>query len=176
MTRIRSCLAALCCALFAAGVVAQGAVAQPDTTHEIERAYRAGDQAGALQRLDRAIEAQPRDAQLRFLKGVLLAESGRNAEAVELYFRLTQEYPELPEPFNNLAVLQAALGQLEEARDSLQIALRNDPTYATAHENLGDVYVRLAMREYTRSGSRSPELQRKLELARQLATRPARGS
>jgi Flp pilus assembly protein TadD len=176
MSKLRSVLAALCCALCAAGAVAQTAGAQATSAPEIERQFRGGDQAGALQRLDQAIEAQPRDAQLRFLKGVLLAESGRGAEATEVYTRLTQEYPELPEPFNNLAVLQAAAGHLEEARDSLQTALRNDPTYATAHENLGDVYVRLAMREYNRSGNRSPELQRKLELARQLVSKPARGS
>jgi len=172
MHPISSCVAALCCALFTAV-----AAAQADTAPEIERAYRSGDREAALHRLEQAITASPRDAQLRFLKGVLLAESGRSAEAAEVYFRLTQEYPELPEPYNNLAVLQAQQGQLEQAREALETALRNDPSYSTAHENLGDVYVRLALREYGRANNtQSPGLQHKLELARQLLARPSHGS
>ncbi|MEW5835466.1 MAG: tetratricopeptide repeat protein [Pseudomonadota bacterium] len=149
--------------------------AQNSTLQEIQRAFRNGDAVAALQRLDREIEAAPRDPQLRFLKGVLLAESGRSAEAADIYLRLTQEFPELPEPHNNLAVLYAADGRLDEARAALETALRNDPGYATAHENLGDVYARLALRSYERAGTLGAELQRKLQLTRQLVL-PARGS
>jgi Flp pilus assembly protein TadD len=158
---------ALACCLLAAGACH----AQADNAQEIERLYRAGQAAEAMQRLERAITDQPRDAQLRFLKGVLLAESGKRAEAVEVYLRLTQEFPDLAEPFNNLAVLYAADGELDKARESLETALRNDPGYATAQENLGDVYVQLAIRSYERTGSRSPAVQRKLQLAKQLAAR-----
>jgi Flp pilus assembly protein TadD len=163
---VRSCIVALGCALFAAI-----AAAQAESAQEIERAFRTGDKAAALQQLDRTIDAQPRNVQLRFLKGVLLAESGRNAEAAEVYLRLTQEFPELPEPYNNLAVIHAAEGRLDDARRELETALRNDPTYATAHENLGDVYARLALRAYQHAGTPGPELKRKLELARQLVVR-----
>jgi Flp pilus assembly protein TadD len=168
---LRPGLVALCCALAAAAGAQQSATAQA-----IERAWRGGDKAAAMQQLDRAIADQPRDVQLRFLKGVLLAESGRNAEATEVYFRLTQEFPELPEPYNNLAVIHAAEGRLDQAREALETALRNDPGYTTAHENLGDVYVRLALREYQRAGTPGPELKRKLELARQLVARTPTGS
>jgi Flp pilus assembly protein TadD len=150
--------------------------AQADPAQDIERSWRAGDRAGATQRLQAAIAAEPRDARLRFLQGVLYAESGRQPEAIDIYLRLTQEYPELAEPFNNLAVLYAARGELDKARDALETALRNDPGYATARENLGDVYVRLAEQAYAQAGARGPELQRKLQLARQLLAPAPRGS
>ncbi len=165
--RLRPCLAALCLA-----VVTSASFGQADTAQDIERAWRAGDRPQAMQRLERAIAAEPRDAQLRFLRGVLLAEGGDTAQAAQVYERLTQEFPDLPEPFNNLAALYAARGELDKAREALETALRNDPGYATAQENLGDVYVRLAMRAYERAGLRSAEAQRKLQLARQLVARP----
>jgi Flp pilus assembly protein TadD len=145
----------------------------PKERIEIERLLRAGQTVEATQRLDRALGADPRNAELRFLKAVMLAEAGRSNDAAEIYTRLTQEYPELPEPYNNLAVLQAAQGRLDEAREALETALRNDPGYAVAQENLGDIYVRLAARAYERAGSRSPQAQRKLQLARQLVSPPA---
>ena len=150
--------------------------ARADTAQDIERAWHSGDQAAAMQRLEAAVAAEPRDARLRFLQGVMYAESGRQPEAIEVYTRLTQEYPELAEPFNNLAVLYAARGELDKARDALETALRNDPAYATARENLGDVYVRLALQSYQQAGARGPQLQRKLQLARDLLATPARGS
>jgi len=165
---LRSCLLALCCA------ACMGAQAQApaDERSEIDRMVRAGDTAGAMQKIDATLAGDPRNAPLRFMKAVLLAEIGRRKEAVELYLRLTQEYPELPEPYNNLAVLYAADGELDHAREALETALRNDPAYATARENLGDIYVQLAARAYQAVPSRNPELQRKLQAARQLL-RPA---
>jgi len=161
---VRSLLFALLAALHFTAAFAQ---AQRSELQDIERLHRGGQAEQALQRLERALSSDPRHPELRFLKGVLLAEAGRNAEAAEIYLRLTQEYPELPEPYNNLAVLYAAEGQLDKARDALETALRNDPRYTTAHENLGDVYLRLAVRAYERAGQSTPQLQRKLQLARQ---------
>jgi Flp pilus assembly protein TadD len=141
------------------------------TSKEIERQFRAGDKALALQRLDQALADRPSDAGLRFLHGVLLSETGRSAEAVPVFERMTEDYPDLPEPYNNLAVLHAAAGQLDRARSLLEVALRLDPAYRTAHENLGDVFVRLAQRAYeAAAGPRAePSLQTKLRLARELA-------
>ena len=36
-------------------------------------------------------------------------------------------------------------------RNALEMAVRNNPNYAVAHENLGDIYTRLAQQSYTRS-------------------------
>jgi len=64
----------------------------------------------------------------------------------------------------------------DKAREALETALRNDPAYTTARENLGDIYVRLAIQAYERAGTSTPELQRKLQLARQMLVRTPRGS
>lgn len=180
LRRLPLVLALLCAGpLMAQAAGSPGAAASaPNSSavrNEVERLQRAGQTAEAMQRLDKALADDPRDAELRFLKAVMLAESGRANEAAEIYVRLTQEFPELPEPWNNLAVLQAAQGRLDEARDALEAALRNDPGYAVAQENLGDIYVRLAARAYERAGGASAQAQRKLQLARQLvnATPPA---
>jgi tetratricopeptide (TPR) repeat protein len=86
--------------------------------------------------------------------------------------KLIEDFPDLPEPYNNLAVLQAAQGRVDSARELLETALRHDPGYALAYENLGDVFIRLAQRAFERAGGagRNDEnLQRKLRLTRDLA-------
>jgi len=169
---IRSLVAALAALLCSAAVLAAGEA--PDLSREIERIFRAGDRNLAFQRVDQAIAAQPDNARLRFLRAVMLSETQREAEAMAAFERLTQDYPDLPEPYNNLAVLHAAHGQLDRARELLEAALRNDPAYLAARENLGDVFVRLAQRayEHASTGTRvDPALQRKLRLVRELAAR-----
>jgi Flp pilus assembly protein TadD len=73
--------------------------------------------------------------------------------AKAVYVRLTQEFPELPEPHNNLATIYAQESKFVLARDALEMAVRLNPDYAVAQENLGDVYVRLAREAYTRAAS-----------------------
>ena len=138
---------------------------------DIEQQFRRGESAPALQRLEQTLQARPADAGLRFLKAVILAASGRQAEAASLLERLTEDYPELPEPYNNLAVLLAAEGKLAQARSLLETALRLDPQYRTAHENLGDVYIRLAQRAYEAAAGplSDPALLSKLRLTRDQA-------
>lgn len=165
-------VAAAACAL----AVAAAALAQVQTPaqdgREVERLFRSGDTAQAMQRADKAIAERPRDAAMRFLRAVMLTELKRTAEAIEALNQLITDFPDLPEPYNNLAVLYAAQGRLDGARDLLETALRHDPGYAVAQENLGDVFVRLAQRAYERAGSNgrgSDGLQHKLRLARELA-------
>lgn len=150
----------------------QPASAQVDSREvELERSVRAGKVAEALTAAQRASAASPGDANLRFLLALRLAEAGRDAEAFEHFERLSQEFPELPEPFNNLAVLAAARGQLDKAKMLLEVALRNDPGYLAAHQNLGDVHLRLAAKAYesAAAGPRPDDaVLRKLRLTRQL--------
>ena len=155
----------------AATASAAGAADTPATARAIELQFRGGERQQALLRLAQALAARPTDAALRFLQGVLLSESGRPTEAVPVFERMTEDFPDLPEPYNNLAVLQAAAGQLDRARALLETALRLDPSYRTAHENLGDVFVRLAQRAYeaaAASPQAEPALKTKLRLARDL--------
>ena len=146
------------------------AATTPTGVRDIEQLFRRGDAASAWQRLDSALGAEPGHAGLRFLKGVMLNEANRAAEAAEVFERMTQDFPDLPEPYNNLAVLRAADGRLDQARALLEAALRQDPQYRTAHENLGDVLVRLAERAYQAASTGTtvdPSLQRKLRLVRE---------
>lgn len=135
----------------AAWLLALAIPAAADTAADVERLAKAGQTAEAMTRLEQALAARPRDAQLRFLKGVLLAQVGRRDEAIAVFVALNEDYPELAEPYNNLAVLYAARGEFDQARIALEAAVRSHPGYATAYENLGDIYLRLAARAYARA-------------------------
>lgn len=118
---------------------------------EIQKLLKSGQAAEALQRADKALAAEPKDAQLRFVKGIALVELGRQSEAIAVFVQLADDYPELPEPYNNLAVLYAGQNQYDKARTALEMAIRNNPSYATAYENLGDVYAKLASQAYAKA-------------------------
>jgi tetratricopeptide (TPR) repeat protein len=91
------------------------------------------------------------DAKARFNKGLILTEQGKTADAIQIFSALTKDYPELPEPYNNLAVLYANQGQYDLAKQSLEMAMRTHPSYATAHKNLGDIYGKMASQAYDRA-------------------------
>jgi len=110
----------------------------------------------ALAQLEWRIAAEPRNVQLRFLRGVAQSDAGQQSEAIQSFIALIEQYPELPEPYNNVAVLYAAQNQLEKARAALETAVRIHPGYATAHENLGDIYARLAAQSWARAEQLEP--------------------
>jgi tetratricopeptide (TPR) repeat protein len=112
---------------------------------------RAGQLQEALSKADQYLAGKPRDPQMRFLKGVIQTESGKPSDAVATFQKLTEDFPELPEPYNNLAVLYAGQSQFDKARAALEMAIRTNPSYATAHENLGDVYAKLASQAYSKA-------------------------
>lgn len=116
---------------------------------EAQAALRARAPARALAIADQALKTHPADAELRFVRGIALVSLQRSDEAEAAFRGLTQDYPELPEPYNNLAWVLAARGDLDGARMALDEAVRALPDYALAHENLGDILVRLAARHYT---------------------------
>ena len=122
-----------------------------DDLADVQRLYYAGQAAAAMQRADEFLNAHPKDAQMRFVKGVMLADAKRDAEAVSLFKKISEDYPDLAEPYNNLAVLYAGAGDYAKARVTLEQALRTNPGYATAHENLGDVHAALAAQSYARA-------------------------
>jgi tetratricopeptide (TPR) repeat protein len=125
--------------------------ARADDNADITKMMRAGQYAEALTKVDGLLVQKPKDAQLRFFKGVILTEQNKSAEAIAVFAKLTDDYPDLPEPYNNLAVLYAAGGQFEKARAALDRAIRTNPTYATAYENLGDVHAKLASQAYDKA-------------------------
>ena len=157
----------LLCAVFA--MPASAAIA--DELSEVTRLHHAGQTAAALERAERTLAAQPKDAQMRFLKSVILADVGRRAEAQAILQQLVQDYPELAEPHNNLAAIYAAAGDYGKSRAELEETIRLNPAYAPAHENLGDVHALLAAQSYARALRLEPgsaSLPKKLALVRQL--------
>ena len=135
----------------AAVLAAACGAARADDVADVRQLLRSGQTAQAAARLDASLARDPKNPALRFLKGVMLAETGRAPEAIDVYVALVADYPELAEPYNNLAVLYAAQGRYDKARVALEAAIRGNPGYATAYENLGDVYARLAAQAYARA-------------------------
>jgi tetratricopeptide (TPR) repeat protein len=127
------------------------AIAHADEYSEVSQMVRAGKLPEALTRADQYLSTQPKDPQMRFIKGVIQRDSGKTAEAIATFTKLTEDYPELPEPYNNLAVLYAGQNQYDKARAALEMAIRTNPSYATAHENLGDIYAKLASQAYNKA-------------------------
>jgi len=161
-----------------AGLVCALAIALPALADEVQDAaklLKAGQHKQALERVNKALAAKPRDPQARFLKGLILTEQGNSKEAIEIFTKLTQDYPELPEPYNNLAVIYASQGQYDKARAALEQSIRTHPSYATAYENLGDVYAKLASQAYDKAlqiDSSNAAAKNKLSLTRELVGRP----
>ncbi|MDF9429903.1 tetratricopeptide repeat protein [Cupriavidus gilardii] len=162
--------AALLCALPAAPALAQslgfpgsgaaGATGfQPSADPGMAEAEKAAQQrryAEAVERFDKVIAANPRNVQARFERAWALSQAGREDEAVQAFHEIAQEYPELPEPHNNLALIYARRGDLKRAEAELLAALEARPGFAIGYTNLGDVYRKLAERSYAEALKRNP--------------------
>lgn len=148
------------------------AAAFADEYSDVAQLTREGRFVDALARADRFLSAKPRDPQMRMLKGVAQRDAGKAADAIVTFVKLTEDFPELPEPFNNLGVIYADQNQLDKARASFEAALRTHQGYATAHENLGDIYAKLSSTAYSKAlqiESGNAAVTPKLTLMRQLA-------
>jgi len=149
-----------------------GAAAHADDYSEVAQLTREGKFPEALAKADRFLSNKPRDAQMRLLKGVTQRDAGKTAEAISTFMRLTEEFPELPEPYNNLGVIYADQNQIDKARAAFEAALRTHPSYSTAHENLGDMYAKLSSNAYSKAlqiEGAGAAVTPKLTLSRQLA-------
>lgn len=153
--------------------------ARADDLASAQRLWLAGQKTQAVEQVEQALARAPDDLQLRFALGVMRMELGDRVKAMSIFTRLTQDFPDLADPFNNLAVLHAAAGELDEAKAALEQALRLQPEHAQAQENLGDVLVRLALRAYQHaqkaavapSDALADKINRTLALTRELRTR-----
>ena len=180
MTQFSLNAARLLAAAVSVALVALAPAARADTMQDIGKQIKQGQHAQALEQIDKFLAGKPKDAQGRFLKGIVLTEMNKPSEAITVFTRLTEDYPELPEPYNNLAVIYAQQKQYDKAKQALEMAIRTHPSYATAHENLGDIYARLASQAYDKAlqiDSSNSSAQNKLALIRDListANRPAK--
>jgi tetratricopeptide (TPR) repeat protein len=152
------------CMLLASSLCA--ALAHADAADDVQRLINQGQLAQALQRAEAG--AKGADARLRFLHGVVLLDLKRDDDALNMFTALAQDYPQLPEPLNNIAAIHSRAGRWELARVALETALRNDPSHVMLRENLGDTYLQLALVAW------HPTLQRKIRVALELINRSGR--
>ncbi len=148
-----------------------GLAAHADDIEDANKLFKQGQYTPALDKINAVLAAKPKDAKARFLKGLIFIEQGKNDDAISIFSALTEDYPDQPEPYNNLAVLYAGQGKYEKAKAALEMAIRNHPNYPTAHENLGDIYAKMASQEYERAQQldpNNPSPQAKLATIRQL--------
>jgi Flp pilus assembly protein TadD len=144
----------------------------PPEVLEAQRQYRRGELNVALTGIDAFLKKDYANPRARFLRGLILTEQRKTDEAIEAFLGMTKEFPELPEPYNNLGVIYAGRGLYEDAREFLIAALRANPGDQIAQENLGDVYVRLAIKAYEQVQPVHPSsrnIKNKLTLLRELS-------
>jgi len=149
---------------------AGSAPVSPEAT-EIQRLIKEGQHDKALKLIDESLAKNPRDPQMRFRRGVALSMLDRKPEALAVFQKLVEDQPDMPAPYNNMAVILGAQGDYEKARQSLEKAIRTNPAYATAYQNLGDVYAQLASQAYTKAlqlDKGDTSVQPKLALLREL--------
>lgn len=154
-------------------LLALAVTVQADQT--ARKLFEQGNIAAALTRVNQQLEAQPKDLPALFLKGMLLQKLGQSKKAIELYLTLTRDHPQLPEPWNNLAVIYAAQGKYNKARDTLLNAINTHSSYATAYENLGNIYAQMAISAYNKAlelGNEKPVTPIKLATISRLTSLP----
>ena len=98
-----------------------------------------------------AIEENLNNPEILFYKGIIETNLGKTNQAIDTFRGLTERFPELPEPFNNLAVLYAEKGQFRLAKEILEQAIKTNPSYLTAHINLGDIFTKMASEAYNKA-------------------------
>lgn len=130
--------------------------ARADTVDDAAKLYQEGNEAAALERIDRYLLDRPTDVRGRFLKAQLLTAQGKTDEAIVLYNGIIEEFPELAEPYNNLAVIYAQQGRYELALNYLQQAVQAFPEYSVALENLGDVHAKISEASYRQAAKYDP--------------------
>ena len=165
--RFAVCLLSLLLTSFLAGK------AWADEFSDVAQLSREGKFAEALAKAEVYLSSRPKDAQMRLLKGLVQRDAGKPADAISTFMRMNEDFPELPEPYNNLGVIYADQNQLDKARTAFEMALRTNPSYSTAHENLADVYGRLSSAAYNKAlqiDLSNAAVAPKLALVRQIIT------
>ena len=175
-------LASVSAAAFAqvapASAPTQAAAPSPEA-QEIQRLIKSGQSTQALKLIDDALAKNPKDPAMRFRRGVTLSMLDRKAEALQVFQKLVEDHPEMPAPYNNLAVLYGSQGDYDKARAALVAAIRTNPQYATAYQNLGDVYAQLASQAYSKAlqlDKSDTTVPPKLVLLRELIANPGQAA
>jgi tetratricopeptide (TPR) repeat protein len=102
----------------------------------------------------------PGNARIQFLTAYAYQMDKQVDQAKKLYQSLIKDYPELPEPRNNLAMIYLDQGDSDKAIQILIDALNTNLAYSTAYKNLGKIYRGIASETYRRavSDANQPEV------------------
>lgn len=141
--------------------------------------HRTSDTAGAIALVDGLLAEAPEDPFFHELKGQILFESGRVADAVPEYREAVALEPD--EPMLRVGLAQALLetgddGLLAEAAETLEAALRQDNEFAATWSLLGQAYGRQDRQpEASLAAAEYALLQGRDDDARHFAERAAKG-
>lgn len=145
------------------------------TYGDIQLLIKQGQYVEALNLTETQLSKNRSDIKLQFMKGLILTRLDRYSDAEKIFIQLTKDNPDLPEPYNNLAVVYAAQGKYSKAEEALKGAINTHPSYATAHENLGDIYAKMASRAYNQAlelDTGNKTAREKLSLVNELISAP----
>ncbi len=137
-----------------------------DIPVRVEDLLNEGKNAQALAIADAGLTQNANNLKLRFMRTVALERLERVDEAISELRRMTADFPEVPEPYNNLAVILAKRGALDEAEALLKKVLSISPNFAVARKNLGDVYLTKALDNFEAAAGgihQNPEFTERLE-------------
>ena len=130
--------------------------AHADVYDDVQRLIKREDWPKAEALASQHLKTRDQDPQMRLLLSRIQEAQGQRDAAMTTLLGLTQAYPELAEPHNNLAALYAQDGRYDDALASLNRAILARPDYATALENLGDLHAALAQQAYNRAMQAAP--------------------
>ena len=122
-----------------------------NNTDEIKLLLKNGNYKKAEGLINNSIESNLNNPEILFYRGIMETNLGKTNQAIDTFRDLTERFPELPEPFNNLAVLYAEKGQFRLAKEILEQAIKTNPSYLTAHINLGDIFTKMASEAYNKA-------------------------
>jgi tetratricopeptide (TPR) repeat protein len=162
--------------IFLSSIFCFSSVSAQTSYGDIQLLITDGKYNDALKLAEEHLSRNSTDIKLQFMRGLILTRLDRYSDAEQVFIQLTKENPELPEPFNNLAVVYAAQGKYSEASEALKSAINTHPSYATAHENLGDIYAKMASRAYNQAlelDTSNTVAREKLSLLKELISAPA---
>ena len=86
----------------------------------------------------------------------LAVNEGNLQKALESYAELVDKYPTNLEVANDVAVILAGLGRLNEARQVLEVAFQKNPKVGKAFINLREILARQASVEYRKALDKKP--------------------
>lgn len=113
--------------------------------------------ATAAQNGEQLLQQNAGDVQARFLTAYAFQMNTQQDKAIALYQALIDDHPAMPEPRNNLAMIYLEQGDYDRASQLLVDAINTHPSYATAYENLSQIYKGIASEAYRRAISESSE-------------------